>query len=479
MHNNLDTDHFVWSDRLYNKRTIWIFFTLSMLFTVFISYYFHTEHQKVITTHFKDASRQVQEVIQEKMFDYQENLLHAEGLYQASNSVSPQEWQNFLSTIRLDAYYPGIEKMNIILYKDFDQLPVFFTQANQKKAIQNARDTGTFSYSSKIKDPNIDTLIYYPIYEKNKPHITLLEKRKTFCGFVYATVNLTKIMLPLRGDTTRNLDFDIYDTTNTAEHTLLYRSPRSSNTFSPKYRFSGTLNIEGRTWTLQTFSTPEFHAKIHSDISLLAGISGLLINLILLYLLLSFHQKNNTLKTKNDELDMLHKLIDESNDMIFIIRIDDGYVEYINQTTTKKLGYTLDEIRMIGIDSYRRPLKKNDTFMEHLQELKAMGRLTDYAILTRKDGSEFPIEASVRMLTYAGVDYNIALVRDITENEAYNQKMTTITKNLNEAQKLAKVGSWDLNLLNGVLAWSDEIYEIFEIDPQLHDPSYESFLNAI
>ncbi|MFA6189298.1 MAG: PAS domain-containing protein [Sulfuricurvum sp.] len=475
MHHNPDTDRFVWSDWLYRKWIIWTFFALSILFTTLISYHFYAEHKRVISTHFNDASRQVQAIIQKKMSDYQENLLNAEGLYQASDSVSPQEWQKFLSTIRLDTYYPGIEKMDMVLYKNLDQLPVFFTQANQKKAIQDARDTGTFSYSPRIEDSDIGTVIYYPLYEKNKPHDTLLEKRKTFCGFVYATVSLTKIMLPLRGDTTRNIDFDIYDT----DHTILYRSPRFDSQFIPKYRFSDTLNIQGRTWTLQTFSTPEFHSKIHSDVSIMTGLGGLCINLILLYLLLSFHEKNNALKRKNNELDMLHKLIDESNDMVFIIRISDSYIEYINQTATKTLGYSLQEIRTLGVEGFRRPIKEGHPFKEHLEELKKMGRLTDYAILTRKDGSEFPIEASVRMLTYNGIDYNIALVRDITENEIYDQKMTSITKNLNEAQKLAKVGSWDLNLLNGLLAWSDEIYEIFEIDPQQHNPSYEGFLNTI
>lgn len=65
------------------------------------------------------------------------------------------------------------------------------------------------------------------------------------------------------------------------------------------------------------------------------------------------------------------------------------------------------------------------------------------------------------------------------KNEAYGQKMATITQHLNEAQHIAKLGSWNLDLNSGVLEWSDEIYELFEIDPAVHDPSYEGFLNAI
>lgn len=206
---------------------------------------------------------------------------------------------------------------------------------------------------------------------------------------------------------------------------------------------------------------------------------GFILNIIVFIIFLSFIRNQNTLKTRQNEFEMLHTLIGESNDMVFIIRIEDGYVEYINQTSTKMLGYTLEEIRSIGIESFRRPLKKEDTFSEHLQELKKVGRLVDYAILTRKDGSEFPIEANVRVVHYDGVDYNIALVRDISETELYSQKLTKITKHLNEAQKIAKLGSWYLNLLTGELEWSDEIFELFELDPKMHEPTYEGFLNAI
>ena len=50
---------------------------------------------------------------------------------------------------------------------------------------------------------------------------------------------------------------------------------------------------------------------------------------------------------------------------------------------------------------------------------------------------------------------------------------------LNEAQRLAKVGSWELNLTSGALIWSDEIFNIFEIDKAKFEATYEAFLNAI
>lgn len=48
-----------------------------------------------------------------------------------------------------------------------------------------------------------------------------------------------------------------------------------------------------------------------------------------------------------------------------------------------------------------------------------------------------------------------------------------------QAQAIAQVGSWDLDLVSGELYWSREIYRLFEIDLEKFGATYEAFLNAI
>lgn len=178
------------------------------------------------------------------------------------------------------------------------------------------------------------------------------------------------------------------------------------------------------------------------------------------------------------DLHLTHQMIDSANDMAFMIRIEDGYIEYANQTAQSMTGYTLEEMRFIGIEGFRRPIK-DQSFIEHLQELKEMGRMSDYAIVIRKDGTEFPVEANVRAIEYEGIDYNIAMVRDITENELYTQKLKKTTQLLKEAQRITQLGSWNLDIRHNRLEWSDEIFHLFEIDPSATIPTYEAFLEVI
>ncbi len=50
---------------------------------------------------------------------------------------------------------------------------------------------------------------------------------------------------------------------------------------------------------------------------------------------------------------------------------------------------------------------------------------------------------------------------------------------LNDAQHIAQVGSWELDLNDGMLIWSDEIYHLFGIDKDQFGATYEAFLNAV
>ncbi len=48
-----------------------------------------------------------------------------------------------------------------------------------------------------------------------------------------------------------------------------------------------------------------------------------------------------------------------------------------------------------------------------------------------------------------------------------------------EAQRIARIGSWTLDLQDGKLSWSDEIFRLFEIAPSQFGATYGAFLNAI
>ncbi len=75
--------------------------------------------------------------------------------------------------------------------------------------------------------------------------------------------------------------------------------------------------------------------------------------------------------------------------------------------------------------------------------------------------------------------YLLGISEDITERKEAEAEARKTQAKLAEAQQLAGLGSWEMDLVTGVLSWSDEIYRIFEIDPEGFGATYQAFLDAV
>lgn len=73
----------------------------------------------------------------------------------------------------------------------------------------------------------------------------------------------------------------------------------------------------------------------------------------------------------------------------------------------------------------------------------------------------------------------VGLGIDISERKAMENSLRESRTMLAEAQRIAYIGSWELNLLDDALVWSDEVYRIFEIEPGEFDSVAEAFKHRI
>lgn len=97
----------------------------------------------------------------------------------------------------------------------------------------------------------------------------------------------------------------------------------------------------------------------------------------------------------------------------------------------------------------------------------------------RVTGELFSAEVNLVYQTQDDQNFLQVTVRDVTERKRMEEELRMSEQKLKEAQRIAKVGSWELDIVNNQLIWSDEIYRIFEIDPAHFDASYDAFLAAI
>ena len=68
---------------------------------------------------------------------------------------------------------------------------------------------------------------------------------------------------------------------------------------------------------------------------------------------------------------------------------------------------------------------------------------------------------------------------DITERKQTEAALRVSEERLLEAQRIAQMGNWELDLERNILTWSDEVFRIFEIDKATFGASYEAFTEAV
>jgi PAS domain S-box-containing protein len=68
---------------------------------------------------------------------------------------------------------------------------------------------------------------------------------------------------------------------------------------------------------------------------------------------------------------------------------------------------------------------------------------------------------------------------DITSRRNVENDLGRSRERLAEAQRLAHLGSWEWNVVRNQVTWSDELFNIYGVDPEAHVPSYESFLASV
>ena len=83
-------------------------------------------------------------------------------------------------------------------------------------------------------------------------------------------------------------------------------------------------------------------------------------------------------------------------------------------------------------------------------------------------------QRDVEFLAAVGDQLGLAIERKQIELELKTNEMQ-----LTEAQHIAKLGSWEWDVLAHKLTWSEELYRIFGLQPQEFDVTYEGFLACV
>lgn len=123
------------------------------------------------------------------------------------------------------------------------------------------------------------------------------------------------------------------------------------------------------------------------------------------------------LQNRIAELERFRALLDQTYDAIFLIRADTGMLADVNASVSAYLGYSKKELlkkSFIDLVSAQQKARFVE-FARKRRDLVSGSRQTCTTPLVSRDGTEIPMEITVRAVTFTGEQYVVAIAREITE----------------------------------------------------------------
>jgi PAS domain S-box-containing protein len=175
------------------------------------------------------------------------------------------------------------------------------------------------------------------------------------------------------------------------------------------------------------------------------------------------------------------RIVEASRDGIWVFD-PEGRTVYANPRIAELLGRSVEE--MLGTD-VRDHLDEEGRaqFTQHLADLAASGpNPADVeCVYRRADGTPVDLmvsETALREDDGTVTAYAHRLTHD-ADRRALLHELSHSRAQLDEAQALAHVGSWELDFATDQMTWSRQMYAMIGVDPETWQPSTAAFLERV
>lgn len=136
------------------------------------------------------------------------------------------------------------------------------------------------------------------------------------------------------------------------------------------------------------------------------------------------------IKKRESEILLYNQITDQIKDAISVAD-KNGKLVYVNQSHANALGRTKQDLIGQHISIMEKNFSDQSSWERHFNEVKEKGAMILEGYNIRKDGSEFPIEASVNWIKLEGQELIVAAIRDITERKKIEKEIRDKSQILN------------------------------------------------
>lgn len=360
--------------------------------------------------------------------------------------------------------------------------------------IKNEKNLHRVSYTVYFRSKTFDRMtVRIPIYKDNNP-------QKNILAFLVLGYNLNKSLYPSIDDLSSGTsaetliilrEHDTITYLNDQKYIIESDKGRRSSSALPLTPFKNILNnkegfVEGIDyrgervlavvkkipgiipWYIVTkIDRKEVLEAIRQDtmsvtliISLLIfGVLGALGSIVWTQRMKYYHRLYQAEKEKRLLTEHFEYILKYANDLIFLIDKDLNILE-INDKVVETYGFQRRELIGTPIIMLRPPAEQ-DKLKTQYNDLVENSSLTYQTIHIKKDGTQFPVEMSVRLVVSDGETFIQSIGRDITERKKHEDVLNNLVLRYNVALSAASMGVWNWDFINHKLVWDNNIEAIY------------------
>lgn len=178
--------------------------------------------------------------------------------------------------------------------------------------------------------------------------------------------------------------------------------------------------------------------------------------------------------------ELKYRTLVENSPFGFLIH-QDGVVVYANHMAAEIAGLDAPEA-LLGqnVFDYVASDRKEEAKIRMNEMLETGEPLPEerYTVID-KNGQRKVVEISPSPIMYEGKIAIHLVVNDVTARVQAEENLEKYRQMLEQAERIAHLGSWDWDLTRGESNWSENMFRIFEIEDTSHPPSLEQFLAQV
>lgn len=330
---------------LLTQASTYIVLSLGLLMTLVLWQAAESALMRNYQNYFDFRVSQLVATLKKRLENYEQVLYGARGLFEASEDVDRNEFRRYVNALQLAERYPGIQGVGLSLLVPGKQKPAhtqeirqqgfpdyaiypagerdvytsiiylepfvgrnlrafsydMFSEPVRHKAMVYARDNDLVGMTGKVtlvqetdSDIQAGFLMYLPVFQKNQPQNTVVERQNHIFGWVYSPFRIRDFLAGIGGERGSDLHLSIYDGEQISPATLMFSDHTES---AHSYEIIKILPFEigGHQWTLQIRSDPSLKYWQNTKLPMLVLSSGIFVSVLLTLLTWQFFARGRAL----------------------------------------------------------------------------------------------------------------------------------------------------------------------------------------